>query len=137
MGKDVIERPVGHSDTGSDAEKHSVQDASTHELERGFSSRHLLFLSIGGAVGTGLFIGAGSALATAGPASCLLAYLFIGTIMYSVMVSLGEMATYLPVPGSFTVYNARFVDPGMGFAIGWLYWFSCRSALLARQSLHV
>lgn len=126
MGKDEIDTAAGRSDVGSDAEKHSVQDASTHELDRGFSSRHLLFLSIGGAVGTGLFIGTGSALATAGPASCLIAYMFIGTIMYSVMVSLGEMATYMPVPGSFTVYNARFVDPGMGFAIGWLYWFSCR-----------
>lgn len=127
MGKDKIDTvTAGSSDAASDPEKHSVRDASTHELDRGFSSRHLMFLSIGGAVGTGLFIGAGSALATAGPVSCLIAYMFIGTIMYSVMVSLGEMATYLPVPGSFTVYNARFVDPGMGFAIGWLYWFSCR-----------
>lgn len=129
MGKDEIDPAARLSDAGVEPEKHSLHDASTHELDRGFSSRHLLFLSIGGAVGTGLFIGAGSALATAGPVSCLLAYLFIGTIMYAVMVSLGEMATYMPVPGSFTVYNARFVDPGMGFAIGWLYWFSCRLAL--------
>lgn len=133
MGKDKINPVAGRSDGGSDAEKQSVQNASTHELDRGFSSRHLLFLSIGGAVGTGLFIGTGSALATAGPVSCLIAYMFIGTIMYAVMVSLGEMATYMPVPGSFTVYNARFVDPGMGFAIGWLYWFSCKLPALRRD----
>lgn len=127
MGKDEIATASGPSDKGSDAEKHSVLNASTHELERGFSARHLQFLAIGGAVGTGLFIGSGTALSAAGPASCLIAYLFVGTILYSVMVSLGEMATYLPVPGSFTVYNARFIDPALGFAIGWLYWFSCTS----------
>lgn len=127
MGKDELAIATGRSDSGSgsDPEKHSVKDASTHELERGFSARHLQFIAIGGAVGTGLFIGAGTALSTAGPASCLISYLFVGTILYAVMTSLGEMATYLPVPGSFTAYNSRFIDPALGFAIGWLYWFSC------------
>ncbi|KAF3766004.1 hypothetical protein M406DRAFT_37244 [Cryphonectria parasitica EP155] len=124
MGKDEFVAAAGRSDASSDPEKQSIKDASTHELERGFSANHLQFLAIGGAVGTGLFIGSGSALATAGPVSCLISYLFVGTILYSVMTSLGEMATYLPVPGSFTAYNTRFVDPGLGFAIGWLYWFS-------------
>jgi amino acid transporter len=63
-------------------------------------------------------------LATAGPIGCLIAYLFVGTIVFSVMVSLGEMATYLPVAGSFTVYASRFVSPTLGFAMGWVYWFS-------------
>ena len=45
--------------------------------------------------------------------------------MYSVMVSLGEMATYIPVPGAFTAYANRFVDPSLSFAMGWIYWFSC------------
>lgn len=125
MGKDEPITAAGRTDSGSEPEKHSVKNASTHELERGFSARHLQFIAIGGAVGTGLFIGAGTALATAGPVSCLISYLFIGTILYSVMVSLGEMATFLPVPGSFTAYNSRFIDPALGFAIGWLYWFSC------------
>lgn len=40
------------------------------------------------------------------------------------MVALGEMATYIPVSGAFTVYAARFVDPSLGFAMGWIYWFS-------------
>lgn len=123
--KDLVTSARGSSDGSSDPEKHSVKDASTHELERGFSARHLEFIAIGGAVGTGLFIGSGSALATAGPAGCVIAYIIVGFILWSVMVSLGEMATYLPVPGSFTVYNARFIDPALGFSIGWLYWFSC------------
>jgi amino acid transporter len=54
----------------------------------------------------------------------LIAFLFVGTIMYSVMVSLGEMATFIPVAGSFTAYASRFVDPSLGFSMGWIYWFS-------------
>jgi amino acid transporter len=73
---------------------------------------------------TGLFIGSGGALATAGPAGALIAYIFVGTLVYSVMVALGEMATYIPVSGAFTVYAARFVDPSLSFAMGWIYWFS-------------
>lgn len=71
-----------------------------------------------------MFIGSGAALAHAGPAGALIAYIFVGTLVYSVMVALGEMATYIPIPGAFTAYAARFVDPSLGFAMGWLYWFS-------------
>jgi yeast amino acid transporter len=100
-------------------------DGSYVELHRTMSSRHLVFIAIGGAVGTGLFLGSGGALSRAGPVGCLIAYLFIGTIVYSVMVSLGEMAAYIPVPGSFTSYASRFIDPALGFSMGWIYWFSC------------
>ena len=74
-----------------------------------------------------MFLGSGDALAKAGPVGCLIAYLFVGSILFSVMTSLGEMATYIPVAGSFTSYNTRFVDPSLGFAMGWLYWLSCMS----------
>lgn len=127
MGKhDEINIAAGRDDS-PDPEKQSVEDASTHELKRGMSGRHLQFIAIGGAVGTGLIIGSGTSLSTAGPVGCLISYLFMGTILYSVMTSLGEMATYLPTPGSFTSYSSRFVDPALGFAMGWLYWFSCES----------
>lgn len=78
----------------------------------------------GGTIGTGLFIGSGSAIANAGPAGALIAYAFVGTLVYSVMMALGEMATYIPVTGAFTAYATRFVDPSLGFAMGWIYWFS-------------
>ncbi|RDL33900.1 putative Arginine transporter [Venustampulla echinocandica] len=77
-----------------------------------------------GTLGTGLFIGSGQALAHSGPAGALIAYAFVGTIVYSVMQSLGEMATYIPISGAFTSYATRFVDPSLGFAMGWVYWFS-------------
>lgn len=70
------------------------------------------------------FIGSGGALAKAGPAGALIAYAFVGSLVYSVMVSIGEMATYIPVPGAFTTYASRFVDRSLGFSVGWIYWFN-------------
>lgn len=114
------EKSIPHS--SSDVEKQSeFQDEG---LKRNLSSRHLQFVAIGGTVGTGVFIASGGSIATAGPAGALLAYVFVGTLVYSVMLSLAEMATYLPVAGAFTQYAARFVDPSLGFAMGWIYWFS-------------
>ncbi|KAF2853826.1 arginine permease-like protein [Plenodomus tracheiphilus IPT5] len=106
----------------SDVEKQTTPQED--QLHRKLSARHLQFVAIGGTVGTGIFIASGGSIATAGPAGALLAYVFIGTLVYSVMLSLAEMATYLPVSGAFTQYAARFVDPSLGFAMGWIYWFS-------------
>jgi len=99
---------------------------SSAELHRNMSSRHLQFIAIGGTIGTGIFLGTGTALSTAGPVACLISYIFVGSILYSVMVSLGEMATYIPQAGSFAAYTGRFVEPALGFATGWLYWFACK-----------
>lgn len=78
----------------------------------------------GGCIGTGLFISSGTALADAGPAGALIAYAFVGTIIYGIMTSLGEMTTYIPITGAFTAYASRFVDPSLGFAMGWIYWWA-------------
>ncbi|CAL5865873.1 uncharacterized protein PFLUO_LOCUS79 [Penicillium psychrofluorescens] len=93
-------------------------------LQRKLKSRHLQMIAIGGTIGTGLFIGSGEAISHAGPVGGLIAYMFIGSIVFSVMTSLGEIATYIPIPGAFTAYASRFVDPSLGFAMGWIYWFS-------------
>ncbi|ODA76924.1 hypothetical protein RJ55_07440 [Drechmeria coniospora] len=99
-------------------------EAADSGLNRALKSRHLQFIAIGGTIGTGLFLGTGSALAKAGPASLLIAFIFVGLVVYSVMVALAEMAAYMPVAGAFTVYATRFVDPTVGFTMGWIYWFS-------------
>ncbi|KAL6870172.1 lysine permease [Amphichorda felina] len=105
--------------------KDDVETASSRTgLDRSLQSRHLQFIAIGGTIGTGLFLGTGSALATAGPVSLLIAFIFIGSVVFSVMAALGEMAAYIPVTGAFTTYASRFVDPTLGFAMGWIYWFS-------------
>ncbi|OAQ69947.1 arginine permease [Pochonia chlamydosporia 170] len=107
-------------------EKKGAEDVEAGQtgLTRSLQGRHLQFIAIGATFGTGLFLGTGGALAKAGPASLLIGFVFIGLVVYSVMVALGEMAAYMPVAGAFTVYASRFVDPTLGFAMGWIYWFS-------------
>ncbi|KAJ5937273.1 Arginine permease CAN1 [Penicillium verhagenii] len=102
----------------------SAESITGPTLKRKLKSRHLQMIAIGGTIGTGLFISSGEALAHAGPIGALIAYIFIGSIVFSVMTSLGEIATYLPVSGAFTSYATRLIDPSLGFAMGWIYWFS-------------
>ncbi|HBJ9392860.1 TPA: amino acid permease [Listeria monocytogenes] len=97
----------------------------THgEIRRDLKTRHLSMIAIGGSIGTGLFLASGNAIHTAGPGGALVAYIAIGIMVYFLMTSLGEMATYMPVSGSFSTYASRFVDPAFGFALGWNYWFN-------------
>ena len=65
----------------------------------------------------------GGAIHDAGALGALIAYAIIGAMVFF-LTSLGEMATYLPVSGSFSTYATRFVDPSLGFALGWNYWFN-------------
>ena len=106
------------------AETPSQDSLPANTLKRSLKTRHLNMISIGGALGTGLFLASGASISTAGPGGALLAYSILGIMIYFIMTSLGEMATYLPLPGSFGTYANRFVDPAFGFAIGWNYWFS-------------
>ncbi|MBC1963633.1 amino acid permease [Listeria welshimeri] len=94
------------------------------EIHRDLKTRHLAMIAIGGSIGTGLFLASGNAIHTAGPGGALVAYIAIGIMVYFLMTSLGEMATYMPVSGSFSTYASRFVDPAFGFALGWNYWFN-------------
>ncbi|UOQ95737.1 amino acid permease [Halobacillus shinanisalinarum] len=84
-------------------------------------SRHLFMLSLGGVIGTGLFLNSGYVINQAGPGGALLAYLFGGLILYLVMVCLGELAVYLPVTGSFHTYAKNYIGPASGFTIGMVY----------------
>ncbi|MBC1591934.1 amino acid permease [Listeria welshimeri] len=94
------------------------------EIHRDLKTRHLSMIAIGGSIGTGLFLASGNAIHTTGPGGALVAYIAIGIMVYFLMTSLGEMATYMPVSGSFSTYASRFVDPAFGFALGWNYWFN-------------
>ena len=100
-------------------------------LQRSIGARQLSMIAIGGAIGTGLFLASGGAIAQAGPGGALLAYAIMGAAVYCMMQSLGEMATQLPIAGSFETYAERFVDPSLGFALGWNYWFSWSITLAA------
>ncbi|CAG9946976.1 unnamed protein product [Clonostachys rosea f. rosea IK726] len=93
------------------------------ELRRDFKPHQVFMFSIACAIGTGLVIGSGSALSRGGPGSLLIAYLLIGTTVFFVMTALGEMATFLPMNKGFGGYATRMVDPALGFATGWNYFF--------------
>lgn len=96
----------------------------TREVKRDLKSRHITMIAIGGCIGSGLFMTSGQAISSAGPGGAIVAYLSIGLMVYFLMTSLGEMATYLPTSGSFSTYATRYVDPSLGFALGWNYWFN-------------
>lgn len=93
-------------------------------VQRNLKERHLAMIAIGGTIGTGLFVGSGTALADGGPVGVWLSYIIMGAGVYSVMVALGEMCTLFPVPGALTHMASRFIDPSMGFALGWAYFYS-------------
>ncbi|KAI5859805.1 proline-specific permease [Durotheca rogersii] len=98
---------------------------STHQLKRGLKSRHIQFLALGGAIGTGLFIGSGQILASTGPAPLFMAYLSMMLVVWVVMNDLAEMVTYLPMKGiSIPYFVGRFLDPSIAFASGWNYWYA-------------
>ncbi|MCI2194310.1 MAG: amino acid permease, partial [Ancrocorticia sp.] len=132
------ERKVGSATEGSVAATRSVPEPQlsdgTHQLHRSLRARHLTMISIGGAIGTGLFVASGETVSTAGPGGALLAYSLIGVMVYLLMQSLGEMSTYLPVAGSFGEYGARFISSSFGFAIGWNYWFNWAITVAAELS---
>lgn len=90
-------------------------------LQRSLKGRHLQMIAIGGSIGTGLFVGSGSALANGGPASVVIAFILIGIMLYCTVHALGEMAVLFPIAGSFSAYSTRFLDPAWGFAMGWKY----------------
>ncbi|KAF8203089.1 amino acid permease [Pholiota molesta] len=125
------------SNEGSDTESlRGPVDPLTGErkLVRQLKNRHIAMISIGGVIGTGLFLGTAGALENGGPIGLLLGYLFMGTICFSVMVSLGEMVAFLPIPGGHIKLAERFVDPAFSFTMGWNYWYNWVIVLPAELS---
>lgn len=99
-------------------------------LRRGLNARHIRFMALGSAIGTGLFYGSAGAIQRAGP-SVLLAYLIGGAAIFLTMRALGEMAVRTPVSGSFGHYATRYLGPYLGFLTGWSYAFSMLMVCLA------
>ena len=98
-------------------------------LERKMESRHLTMISLGGVIGTGLFVSSGYTIHQAGPLGAILAYAVGSLLVYCVMVSLGELSVAMPYAGSFHMYAKRFIGPGTAFTIAILYWLNWAVAL--------
>lgn len=106
--KDITleEVPAAKAKDEKDTQKLGLEQRNVGTLQRRLKSRHVQFLALSGAIGTGLFISTGQTLSLAGPLSAFLSYLITGFNLYAVINSMGEMATWLPLPGAVPVYAA-------------------------------
>lgn len=102
---------------------------SQEQFKRTMKVRHLVMLSLGGVIGTGLFFNTGYIISTTGAAGTLLAYLIGALVVWLVMVCLGELSVAMPETGAFHVYAARYLSPATGYTVAWLYWLTWTVAL--------
>jgi len=96
-------------------------DDGHHQLKRGLKNRHIQLIALGGAIGTGLFLGIASTIQMAGP-SVLLGYAIAGAVAFLIMRQLGEMIVAEPVAGSFSHFADKYCGRWAGFVSGWNYW---------------
>ncbi|WP_290058799.1 amino acid permease [Amycolatopsis solani] len=88
---------------------------------KALGNRQVQMIAIGGAIGVGLFLGAGGKLHQVGP-SLIFSYAICGIAAYFVMRALGELVLHEPSSGSFVTYARKFIGPWAGFVSGWMYW---------------
>ena len=99
----------------------SGQNSHSGELKRGLKNRHIQLIALGGAIGTGLFLGSAGVLKSAGP-SMILGYAICGFIAFMIMRQLGEMIVEEPVAGSFSHFAHKYWGGFAGFLSGWNCW---------------
>ncbi|RAH65216.1 uncharacterized protein BO66DRAFT_423623 [Aspergillus aculeatinus CBS 121060] len=111
-------------------------DTQYGNVQRELKARHVTFIALGGNMGTGLFLGIGRALRQSGPLPLFLGYAIASFARLMMMIALGEMAAWLPVPGAVPQFCSRYVDDALGFAVGWntciiQYWSRASHASVA------
>ena len=106
-----------HDSHHPDTPRTGQDEPADGSLHRTLKPRHLTMIAMGGAIGTGLFVASGNSINTAGPGGALVAYAAIGFMVWLLMQSLGEMATHLPVAGSFEEYSTRYISRSFGLSL--------------------
>ncbi len=107
----------------SNAHTHSMEAEQEGSLQRGLSNRHIQLIAIGGAIGTGLFMGSGKTIHLTGP-SILFVYMIIGMAIFLVLRAMGELLLSNLSYKSFSDFASDILGPGAGFFVGWSYWFT-------------
>lgn len=110
----------------SSPEQHSSKRAG---FKQEMHTRHIVMLALGGVIGTGLFLTSGYTVNQAGPLGAVIAYIIGAVMVYMVMMCLGELAVQMPETGSFSTYATRFLGPGTGYTVAWLYWLTWTVAI--------
>lgn len=104
--------------------QHSDLSHDAPHLKRAMSTRHVVMISLGGAIGTGLFLGSGGVIASTGAIGAIVAYIVGAMVAYTVMLCLGELAVQMPEAGAFGAYATRYINPSTGYTVTWLYWLT-------------
>lgn len=115
--------------TGSTSEPDGFEEVGN--LNQGLHQRHIQMIALAGTIGTGLFLGCGRAIATAGPLGAWLAYSIIGIVACAVVLAVGEMGALLPLSGGYVRYSEHFLDSSISFAQGWNLVYTCAISIPA------
>ncbi|KAF7197505.1 Proline-specific permease [Pseudocercospora fuligena] len=111
----------GYGDVESTSGRHGHGE---NEVRRDLQRRHINMIAIAGMIGTGLFLASGQAIATGGPVGALLGYIVMGLITWAIALMTGEISAFMPVTGGFVRHAAKFVQPALGCATGWNFWYT-------------
>lgn len=103
--------------------------SEVEHLERKMEARHIQMISLGGVIGTGLFLSSGYTINQADPVGTIIAYAVGAVLVYAVMLCLGELSVAMPYTGSFHVYARELIGPATGFTVALLYWLTWTIAL--------
>ncbi|KAJ7704930.1 general amino acid permease variant 1 [Mycena rosella] len=127
--------------TEHESKASSVEEGSLHrenefsvmgdKSQRRLSGPQIQMIAIAGTIGTGLFLAIGQVLAVTGPLGLLIAYLHVASVVYCTLTSIAEMTVFAPISGTFPYYAARWVDPALGFAVSWAYYYGSIMTLIA------
>lgn len=90
---------------------------------RRLNERHVNMIAFSSTIGIGLFLQSGKVIYLIGPGGAVLAYLMMGSVLWSAVASLGEMTAVFPVKGPIIDFASRFFDESVGFAVGWMAWY--------------
>ncbi|KAK4445450.1 amino acid permease-domain-containing protein [Podospora aff. communis PSN243] len=133
-GESKVATPVPVTTAASDDGESISSNAPETELRQTLKERHVNMIGFSVVLGVGLFLSAGKCIFISGPGMAVIAYVLMGTLMWSVMASMGEMTALFPVRGPIFEFARRFIDESIGLSVGWMMWFSYVCVVAAELS---